>query len=149
MKSPMSTAGNLPEDRAGPEAELGPARRDGRRGAAGVAGSGAAANAMVMGSAAGGATAQLSFSREMKCRPLSSDSSFSRCRLRHAEGLLRCDKIRSKQWFSKEQVPLHDMTHPAIEDRMAYVTSWIEDHKDGTPPTLKLNRRNSSGSGPA
>jgi len=31
------------------------------------------------------------------------------------------------------------MTHPAIEDRMAYVTSWIEDHKDGTPPTLKLN----------
>jgi predicted Zn-dependent protease len=56
------------------------------------------------------------------------------------EGLLRVlKKIRSKQWFSKEQVPTYMMTHPAIEDRMAYVTSWIEDHKDNTPPTLKLN----------
>ena len=43
-------------------------------------------------------------------------------------------KIRSKQWFSKEQVPTYMMTHPAIEDRIAYVSSWAEDHKDAPAP---------------
>jgi predicted Zn-dependent protease len=107
-------------------------------GAAG--GSGAAANAMVMGSAAGGATAQLSFSRENEMQADQLGLKFLNDAGYGTEGLLRVlKKIRSKQWFSKEQVPTYMMTHPAIEDRMAYVTSWIEDHKDGTPPTLKLN----------
>jgi predicted Zn-dependent protease len=107
----------------------------------GVAGgSGAAANAMVMGSAAGGAAAQLSFSRENEMQADQLGLKFLNDAGYGTEGLLRVlKKIRSQQWFSKEQVPTYMLTHPAIEDRMAYVTSWIEDHKDRAGPTLKLS----------
>ena len=107
-------------------------------GAAG--GSGAAASGMMLGSAATGATAQLAFSREneMQADQLGlkflSDAGYS------TEGLQKVlKKIRSKQWFSKEQIPTYMMTHPAIEDRIAYVGSWIEDHKGKTPPVQKTN----------
>ena len=107
-------------------------------GAAG--GSGAAASALTLGSAAGGATAQLSFSRENEMQADQLGLKFLNDAGYGTEGLLKVlKKIRSKQWFSKEQVPTYMMTHPAIEDRMAYVVSWIEDHKDQTPPTRKLN----------
>jgi predicted Zn-dependent protease len=56
------------------------------------------------------------------------------------EGLLKVlKKIRSKQWFSKEQVPTYMMTHPAIEDRISYVGSWIDDHRGQHPPMQKAN----------
>jgi len=35
-------------------------------------------------------------------------------------------KIRSRQWFGKDQVPTYMMTHPAVEDRIAYLSTWIE-----------------------
>ena len=98
----------------------------------GVAGgSGAAANAMVLGSAAAGATAQLSFSRDNEMQADQLGLKFLTDAGYGTEGLLKVlKKIRSKQWFSKEQVPTYMMTHPAIEDRIEYVSSWIEDHKD-------------------
>ncbi len=43
-------------------------------------------------------------------------------------------KIRSKQWFGKDQVPTYLMTHPAVEDRMSYLSAWI----DANPS--KMNR---------
>jgi predicted Zn-dependent protease len=107
-------------------------------GAAG--GSGAAASGMMLGSAATGATAQLAFSRdnEMQADQLGlkflSDAGYS------TEGLQKVlKKIRSKQWFSKDQIPTYMMTHPAIEDRISYVGAWIEDHKGKTPPVQKTN----------
>jgi len=107
-------------------------------GAAG--GSGAAAAAVTMGSAATGATTQLAFSRENESQADQLGLKFLTDAGYGTEGLLRVlKKIRSKQWFGKEQIPTYMMTHPAIEDRIAYVTSWIEDHKAQAPPKLKLN----------
>jgi predicted Zn-dependent protease len=107
----------------------------------GAAGGGAAAaGALTMGSAATGATAQLAFSRENETQADQLGLKFLTDAGYGTEGLLRVlKKIRGKQWFSKDQVPTYMMTHPAIEDRIAYVTSWIEDHKADAQPTLKPN----------
>jgi predicted Zn-dependent protease len=107
-------------------------------GAAG--GGGAAAGAVTMGSAATGATAQLAFSRENESQADQLGLKFLTDAGYGTEGLLKVlKKIRSKQWFGKDQIPTYMMTHPAIEDRIAYVTSWIEDHKAQAAPKLKLN----------
>jgi predicted Zn-dependent protease len=107
-------------------------------GAAG--GGGAVAGALTMGSAATGVTAQLSFSRENETQADQLGLKFLTDAGYGTEGLLRVlKKIRGKQWFSKDQVPTYMMTHPAIEDRIAYVTSWIEDHKAEAKPTLKTD----------
>ncbi len=93
----------------------------------GVGGSAAAANALTVGSVAAGQTATLSFSRqnEMQADQLGlnylKDSGYS------ARGLLGALKtIRSKQWYGSKQVPTYLMTHPASEERMAYIDTWIE-----------------------
>ena len=107
----------------------------------GVAGGGpAAAGALTMGSAATGATTQLAFSRENETQADQLGLKFLTDAGYGTEGLLRVlKKIRGKQWFGKDQVPTYMMTHPAIEDRIAYVTSWIEDHKAEAKPTLKTD----------
>ena len=105
-------------------------------GAAG--GSGAAASALTLGSAATGATAQLAFSRDNEMQADQLGLKFLTDAGYGTDGLLKVlKKIRSKQWFSKEQVPTYMMTHPAIEDRINYVGSWIEDHKATASPSKK------------
>jgi predicted Zn-dependent protease len=107
-------------------------------GAAG--GSGAAASAVAVGSAATGATTQLAFSRDNESQADQLGLKFLTDAGYGTEGLLKVlKKIRGKQWFGKDQIPTYMMTHPAIEDRIAYVTSWIEDHKAEAAPKLKLN----------
>jgi predicted Zn-dependent protease len=105
-------------------------------GAAG--GSGAAASALTLGSAATGATAQLAFSRDNEMQADQLGLKFLTDAGYGTDGLLKVlKKIRGKQWFSKEQVPTYMMTHPAIEDRINYVGSWIEDHKATASPLKK------------
>jgi predicted Zn-dependent protease len=107
-------------------------------GAAG--GGGAAASALTLGSMATGVTAQLAFSRENETQADQLGLKFLSDAGYGAEGLLRVlKKIRSKQWFSKEQIPTYMLTHPAIEDRIAYVTSWFEDHREEARPKFKPN----------
>jgi predicted Zn-dependent protease len=107
-------------------------------GAAG--GSAAAGSALTLGAAATGTTAQLAFSRENEMQADQLGLKFLTDAGYGTEGLLKVlKKIRSKQWFSKEQVPTYMMTHPAIEDRITYVGSWNEDHKGKTPPPAKPN----------
>lgn len=50
-------------------------------------------------------------------------------------------KIRSKQWFGKDQVPTYLMTHPAVEDRMSYLSAWIDAN---TPRLERLPRRSNT-----
>lgn len=46
-------------------------------------------------------------------------------------GLLKIlQKIRAKRWFGPEQIPSYMSTHPAIEDRMAYLDTWIQTHPE-------------------
>jgi predicted Zn-dependent protease len=105
-----------------------------------AAGSGAAASAVTIGSAATGATAQLAFSRENETQADQLGLKFLTEAGYGADGLLKAlKKIRGKQWYGKDQIPTYMMTHPAIDDRIAYVTSWIDDHKAEAAPKLKLN----------
>ncbi len=94
-------------------------------GAAG--GAGAAASAVTLGSVATGAATQLAFSRDNEMQADEFGLKFLNEAGYGADGLLGIlKKIRSKQWFGKEQIPSYMMTHPAIEDRIAYVGSAIE-----------------------
>jgi predicted Zn-dependent protease len=107
---------------------------------AGVAGSPEAASAITMGSQAAGVAAELSYSREneMQADQLGvehmNEAGYS------ADGLLKIlKKIRSKHWFGSEVVPTYLMTHPAVEDRIAYVGSWLASHPENS--TLKSDTR--------
>jgi predicted Zn-dependent protease len=92
----------------------------------GAAGGGEAAQALTKGSQAAGTSAELSYSRdnEIQADQLGliylTDAGYS------GEGLLKIlKKMRSKQWFDTEQVPTYMRTHPAIDDRIAYLDTQI------------------------
>lgn len=98
---------------------------------AGVAGNAEAASAITTGSQAAGMSAELAYSRdnEMQADQLGieylNEAGYS------ADGLLKIlKKIRSKQWFGSEVVPTYLMTHPAVEDRIAYISSWLASHPE-------------------
>jgi predicted Zn-dependent protease len=102
----------------------------------GAGGAAAVGNAVAIGSMAAGQSVSLAFSREdeLQADQLALDflfrSGYS------AEGLLSAlKKIRSKQWFGTDQIPDYLMTHPASEERMAFIDSWIQSHE--IPPHLK------------
>jgi predicted Zn-dependent protease len=92
----------------------------------GVAGAGDVGQAVTQSSAAAATTAELAYSREdeMQADQLGLDY------LAHAgysgEGLLKIlKKMRSKEWFDSKQAPTYLMTHPAIDDRIAYLDTQI------------------------
>ena len=96
-----------------------------------AAGSGAAATATMMGSAAAGATIQLAFSRENESQADHLGLQYLREAGYGAEGLLATlRKIRARQAFGKGQVPTYMLTHPAIEDRISAIANWIEEHPE-------------------
>lgn len=93
----------------------------------GVGGAGEAANAVTMGSIAAGQSAELSYSRENEMQADQFGLDFITDAGYNVSGLLKIlKKIRSKTWFGSDQIPKYLMTHPAVEDRIAYIDSWIE-----------------------
>ena len=93
----------------------------------GVAGGGPeAAQAVTRGSAAAAQTAELSYSRENEMQADQLGLNYLADAGYGGEGLLRIlKKMRSKQWFDSNQVPTYLMTHPAVDDRIAYIDSQI------------------------
>lgn len=96
----------------------------------GVGGAATAGSAVTVGSMAAGQSTSLAYSRddEMQADQLGLQY------LKHAgysgAGLLSSlRKIRSKQWFGSDEIPTYLMTHPASEDRMAYIDSWLAQHE--------------------
>jgi len=92
----------------------------------GAAGGVEAAQALTKGSQAAGASAELSYSRdnEIQADQLGliylTDAGYS------GEGLLKILKeMRSKQWYDTEQIPTYMRTHPAIDDRIAYLDTQL------------------------
>jgi predicted Zn-dependent protease len=92
----------------------------------GVAGAADAGQAVTQSSAAAATSAELAYSREdeMQADQLGLDylanAGYS------GEGLLQIlKKMRSKQWFDSNQVPTYLMTHPAVDDRIAYLDTQI------------------------
>ncbi len=95
----------------------------------GTGGAAVAASAVTIGSMAAGQSIVLAYSREdeMQADQLGlknlTKAGYS------GRGLLSAlKKIRSRQWFGSDQIPTYLTTHPAIEDRIAYISSWLEDN---------------------
>jgi len=92
----------------------------------GATAGGEAGQALAVGSAAAGQSAMLAYSRtdELQADQLGlvylTEAGYG------AEGLLEAlKKIRSKQWYGSDVIPTYLSTHPAVEDRIAYIDSWI------------------------
>ena len=94
-------------------------------GAAGAGG--AASSAAVIGSMAAGQSFVLAHSREDEMQADQRGVDFLTQAGYNPKGLLTAlIKIRSKEWYGKDQVPTYLMTHPAVEDRIGYLSTWIE-----------------------
>lgn len=99
--------------------------------ALGAAGSGAAANAAVIGSIAAGQTMELAYSREDEIQADQLGLQVLAKVGYSAQGLLEImEKIRARQWFGSNQVPGYLRTHPAAEERVVYIANWIDSHAD-------------------
>ena len=93
----------------------------------GVAGGGEAAGAVTMGSMAAGQSAALANSRADEIQADQIGLEYLTKAGYNGEGLLVIlKKIRSKQWFGADVVPSYLMTHPAVEDRLAYIDTFLD-----------------------
>jgi len=101
----------------------------------GIGGAGEAASAVTMGSVAAGQSAELAYSRENEMQADQFGIEFLTKANYSASGLLEIlKKIRSKTWFGSNQIPTYLMTHPAVEDRIGFISSWIESYDDNHKP---------------
>ena len=106
----------------------------------GIGGAGEAAGAVTMGSMAAGQTAELAYSRENEMQADQLGVEFLTKADYSASGLLEIlKKIRSKTWFGSDQIPTYLMTHPAVEDRIAFITSWLESYNQKSTPIAPVN----------
>jgi predicted Zn-dependent protease len=107
----------------------------------GLGGAGEAGSAVTMGSMAAGQTAELAYSRENEMQADQLGVEFLAKANYNASGLLEIlKKIRSKSWFGSEQVPTYLMTHPAVEDRIAFIGSWLESYDKKFKPVPRVNQ---------
>ena len=92
----------------------------------GVGGAVSAGSAVTAGSMAAGQSAALAYSRDDEMQADQLGLMYLQKAGYSGAGLLTSlRKIRSKQWFGSDQIPTYLMTHPASEDRMAYIDSWL------------------------
>lgn len=104
----------------------------------GTGGAAVAASAVTVGSMAAGQSIALAYSREdeMQADQLGLKN-LAKAGYGGSGLLSALKKIRSRQWFSSDQIPTYLTTHPAIENRIAYISSKLEDN-------TKLKSRTSS-----
>lgn len=95
----------------------------------GASGVSTVAGAVTIGSMAAGESIALAYSREDEMQADQIGLRYLTTAGYNGTGLLTVlKKIRSKQWFGSDQVPTYMMTHPATEDRIAYIDTWLETH---------------------
>ena len=106
----------------------------------GMGGAAEAGSALAIGSTAAGQSAELAFSRDDEMQSDQLGLEFITNAGYSADGLLKVlKKIRSKTWFGSEQIPSYLMTHPAVEDRISYIGSWIENRNSTSKPIPSVN----------
>ena len=109
-----------------------------------AAGEPAAAQGLIFGSAAAGQSMSLAFSRDDEAQADQLGLGYLNKAGYSAEGLLDIlKKIRSRQWYGSDQVPTYLMTHPAVEQRIVDIDSWIASHKQ-PHPTAEAQARSSA-----
>ena len=96
----------------------------------GTAGASAAANAVTLGTVAAGQSYALAYGREDERQADQIGLNVLRKAGYNGIGLITTlKKMRSKRWFDSNQIPTYLTTHPASEERMAYIDTWLEKHK--------------------
>lgn len=89
------------------------------------------AQAVITGSVAAGQSLVLKYSRDDERQADQVGLKYLTKTGYGGEGLLRMlQKIRRKHWFGSNQIPSYITTHPAIEERMAYLDTWIQAHPE-------------------
>ncbi|MCG8472419.1 MAG: M48 family metalloprotease [Desulfobacterales bacterium] len=92
----------------------------------GVSGNAAAGGALAVGSLAGSHSAALSFSREDEMQADQVGMTYLAEAGYGGDDMLTALKtIREKQWFGPAEIPTYLSTHPALEDRIAYIGNWL------------------------
>jgi predicted Zn-dependent protease len=93
----------------------------------GLAGADAgAAQAVTQGSQAAAKTAELSYTRENEMQADQLGLIYLHDVGYGGDGLLKILKtMRAKQWYDSKQVPTYLMTHPAIDERIAYIDGQL------------------------
>lgn len=101
----------------------------------GVGGAPELAGGLSFGSVAAGQSLALAYTREDEMQADQIGLKYLDQAGYSGEGLLRIlKKIRSRQWFDSSDIPTYLMTHPAVEQRIAYISCWIEDHQAHQSP---------------
>jgi predicted Zn-dependent protease len=87
----------------------------------------AASRALTIGSAAAGQSLSLAYSREDEMQADQIGLDYLEKAGYTGEGLVTVlKKIRDKRWFGSAEIPAYLTTHPAVEERIGYMGSWIE-----------------------
>ncbi len=95
--------------------------------ALGATGAGTVAGAAMIGSLAAGKTMELAYTREDETQADQLGVEILVKADFNPQGLLTMmEKIRQQQWFGTDQIPTYLRTHPAAENRVAYLSSWIQ-----------------------
>ncbi len=90
-------------------------------------GEGDVGQALTVGSMAAGQTLELSYSREDEMQADQLGLKYLKKAGYDAEGLLNIlKKIRNRRIYGSGQIPAYMLTHPAIDDRIVYLSSWTE-----------------------
>lgn len=93
----------------------------------GAGGSAAAAQAVTIGTMAAGQSMSLAYSRDDEIQADQLGMTYLYRAGYDGKGMLSIlKKIRAKQWFGTDIIPDYLTTHPAVEDRIAYIGAWIE-----------------------
>jgi predicted Zn-dependent protease len=104
----------------------------------GIGGASEIANAITIGSIAAGQAMSLAYSRDNEIQADQVGLKYLTRVGYDVEGLLIIlKKIRNKTWFTPNQIPTYLQTHPATDDRIAYIGSYLERHKKDSPDIKK------------
>jgi predicted Zn-dependent protease len=89
------------------------------------------AGAVTTGSLAAGQSLSLMYSREDERQADQVGLKYLTKAGYGGEGLLdMLNKIRQKRWFGSEEIPSYVQTHPAVEERMGYLDTWMQAHPE-------------------
>jgi predicted Zn-dependent protease len=103
---------------------------------------GAVSEAFTVGSMAAGQSASLAYSREDEKQADQLGLKYLNQAGYSADGLLTIlKKIRNKEWFGSDIIPKYLMTHPAVEERIVYIETWMASEKSKFPEPKTENSK--------
>jgi len=98
----------------------------------GVTGGGMPVEALALGALSTGQSVALAYSREAEMQADITGVSYMKSAGYSVDGLLSIlRKMRSQQWFGPQEIPTYLTTHPALDDRMAYISSQAQTASGG------------------